>query len=62
MGTRPTEVSTDRAPAYPRVIEELAPAARHILERYASNPIEAGHGRLKSRLRPIATKKRMARR
>ena len=52
-GVRPTEVSTDRAPAYPRVLDELLPAACHIVEQYANNPIESDHGRLKSRLRPM---------
>jgi transposase, IS6 family len=51
-GPSPTEVTTDRAPAYPRVLDELLPAARHVTEQYANNPIEADHGRLKSRLRP----------
>jgi transposase-like protein len=32
-GSRPTEMSTDRAPAYPRVIEELFPAACHVTEQ-----------------------------
>ena len=52
-GPRPIEVSTDRAPAYPRVLDEMLPAARHVIEQYANNPIEADHGRLKSRLRPM---------
>jgi IS6 family transposase len=42
-----------RAPAYPRVMDELLPAAQHVVEQYANNPIEADHGRLKSRLRPM---------
>jgi transposase-like protein len=46
------EVTTDRAPVYLRVIDELVPAARHICERHASNRVEADHGRLKARLRP----------
>jgi transposase-like protein len=50
---RPTEVSTDRASVYPRVLDELLPAACHIVEQYANNPIESDHGRLKSRLRPM---------
>jgi transposase, IS6 family len=50
---RPAEVRTDRAQAYPRVLEELLPAACHVLEKYANNPIESDHGRLKSRLRPM---------
>ena len=49
----PTEVTTDRAPAYPRVLDELLPSACHITEQYTNNPIEADHGRLKSRLRPM---------
>ena len=40
-GPRPTEVSTDRAPAYPRVIDELIPAVCHVVEQYTNNPIEA---------------------
>jgi transposase, IS6 family len=49
-GPRPAEVTTDRAPAYPRVIEELIPAACHVTEQYANNAVEADHGRLKARL------------
>ena len=52
-GPAPVEVVTDRAPAYPRVIDQAAPTARHVTERYANNPIEADHGRLKARLRPM---------
>ena len=52
-GTIPAEVTTDRAPAYPRVLEELGPAACHVTEQYANNAIEADHGRLKSCLRPM---------
>jgi transposase, IS6 family len=52
-GSRPSEVSTDRAPAYPRVIDELLPAACHVMEQYANNAVEADHGRLKTRLRPM---------
>jgi len=29
-------VTTDRAPAYPRVPDELLPAACHVLEKYAN--------------------------
>jgi transposase, IS6 family len=52
-GPSPTEVTTDRAAAYLRVLDELVPAACHVTEQYANNPIEADHGRLKSRLRPM---------
>ena len=48
--TSPTEVSTDRAPAYPRIVEDVLPGARHV--RHANNRVEADHGRLKARLRP----------
>lgn len=29
------------------------PAACHVVEQYANDPIEADHGRLKARLRPM---------
>jgi IS6 family transposase len=32
-GPRPTEVTTDRAPAYQRVLDELLPAACHVMQR-----------------------------
>ena len=35
------------------VLDELVPAACHITEQYANNPIETDHGRLKTRLRPM---------
>jgi hypothetical protein len=35
------------------VLDELIPSAWHHVEQYANNPIEADHGRLKHRLRPI---------
>ena len=59
LGTAPVEVTTDRAPVYPRVLDEVVPAARHLLERYANNPIEADHARLKARLRPMRGLKRI---
>ncbi len=46
-------MSTDRAAAYPRVLDELLPSACHVTEQYANDAIEADHGRLKSRLRPM---------
>jgi IS6 family transposase len=51
--TRPVEVVTDRAATYPIVLDQLLPAAWHRTERYANNRIEADHGRLKARLRPM---------
>jgi transposase-like protein len=49
----PTEVVTDAAAIYPTVLDELIPQAWHHVERYANNPIEADHGRLKHRLRAM---------
>jgi transposase-like protein len=49
----PVEVVTDRAPVYPAVLEDLLPAAWHCTGQYANNRIEADHGRVKSRLRPM---------
>ena len=49
----PIEVTTDQAPVYPAVLEELVPAAWHRTDRYANNRIEADHGRLKARLRAM---------
>ena len=49
-GSRPREVSTDQAQAYPQVVDELLPAVCHVTEQYANNPIESDHARLKSRL------------
>ena len=48
-----SEVVTDAAPVYPRVLDELIPSAWHHVERYANNPIEADHSQLKHRLRPM---------
>jgi transposase-like protein len=53
LRVRPGEVVTDAAPVYPAVLDELVPAAWHHVERYANNAIEADHGRLKHRLRPM---------
>lgn len=36
FATAPVEVTTDRAPVYPRVIDEVVPAARHLREAYAN--------------------------
>jgi len=53
FGPTPVEGTTDHAPVYPRVIDEFAPKARHVLEQYANNVVEADHSRLKARLRPM---------
>jgi transposase, IS6 family len=58
VGTIPAEVTITRAQVYPRVLDELIPSALHIVQRYANNPIEADHGRLKARLRPMRGLKR----
>ncbi len=60
VGSPPVEVTTDRAPVYPRVLAELVPAARHVTELDANNRVEADHGRLKARLRPMRGLKRLA--
>ncbi len=49
----PAEVVTDRAPAYLGVLDELLPAAFHDVEQCANNVLEADHGLLKWRLRPM---------
>jgi transposase, IS6 family len=54
----PTEVVTDRAAVYPRVLDELLPGACHVTDRYANNRIEADHGRLEARLGPMRGLKR----
>jgi transposase-like protein len=54
----PVEVTTDRYRLYPRVLEEVLPAAFHDTEVHANNPLETDHGRLKARLRPMRGLKR----
>jgi len=49
----PVEVVTDRTATYPLVLEALAPGAWHRTDQYANNRVEADHGRLKVRLRPM---------
>jgi len=49
----PAEVTTDQAPVYPTLLEDLLPAARHRTDRYANNRVECDHGKLKARLRPM---------
>ncbi len=58
-GPMPVEVTTDRAPAYLRVLDELVPTALHVTEQYTNNTVEADHGRLKARLRPMRGLKRL---
>jgi transposase-like protein len=54
----PVEVTTDRYRVYPRVLDELLPAAFHNTYVHANNPLETDHGRLKARLRPMRGLKR----
>jgi DDE domain len=49
----PAEVSTDRTPTYPRVLDGMWPMAWHHVARYANNWVEADHAQLKRRLRPM---------
>ena len=56
--TSPVEVTTDRYRVYPRVLDELLPAAFHDTEVRANNPLETDHGQLKARLRPMRGLKR----
>jgi transposase-like protein len=53
----PTEVVTDRAPTYPVMLEHQLPAAWHRTERHANNRVEADHGRLQARVRPMRGRK-----
>src|SRR5438552_4105156 len=53
LGPAPVEITIDRAPVYPRVVDDLVSGARHIVQQYANNVVEADHGRLKSRLRAM---------
>lgn len=43
----------DKAAAYPHVLDEPAPGAWQCTEVYANNRMEAHHGQLKRRLRPV---------
>ncbi len=54
----PMEVTTDRYRVYPRLLDDLLPAAFHDTEVHANNPLETDHGRLKARLRPMRGLKR----
>jgi transposase, IS6 family len=54
----PVEVVTDRAWTLLTVVDELVPAAFHNTVQYANNRMEADHGRLKARLRPMRGLKR----
>ena len=55
---QPAEITTDRAHTLVRVVSELLPDALHDTTQYANNRVEADHGRLKARLRPMRGLKR----
>ncbi len=52
-GRRPVEAATDKVPVYPRILDELLPAAHHVDAARENNRIETDHGRWKTRLRPM---------
>ena len=54
----PEEVVTDRAAPLRAAVEDLVPGAFHNTAQYANNRVEADHGRLKARLRPMRGLKR----
>jgi transposase-like protein len=54
----PREVITDLAPALLRIVDELLPEADHDTAQFSNNRVEADHGRLKARLRPMRGLKR----
>lgn len=54
----PGEIVTDKSPTLGRVIADLVPDVVHYTDQYANNRIEADHGRLKARLRPMRGLKR----
>ncbi|ABW12674.1 Integrase catalytic region [Parafrankia sp. EAN1pec] len=58
-GRRPVEFTTDKAPVYPRILDEFLPEACHVDAARENNRIEADHGRLKARLRPMRGLKRL---
>ena len=58
-GRQPVEVTTDKAPVYPRILDELLPEACHVDATRENNRIETDRGRLKARLRPMRGLKRL---
>jgi len=55
---QPAKITTDRAHTLVRVVSELLPDALHDTTQHANNRVEADHGRLKARLRPMRGLKR----
>jgi len=56
--SEPAEVTTDRSPALARALLDVLPGVHHDTTQYANNRVEADHGRLKARLRPMSCLKR----
>jgi len=50
---RPVEVVTDKAQALLAAVDDVLPDALPISDRWCNNRVEADHGRLKARLRPM---------
>jgi transposase-like protein len=50
----PAEVTTDKAPVYPPVLEELLPAAWHRAEQYGNNRVEPIEGAVRTDARAQA--------
>jgi transposase-like protein len=55
---RPVEVVTDKAQALLAAVDDVLPDALPITDRWCNNRVEADHGRLKARLRPMRSLKR----
>ena len=55
---RPVEVVTDKAPPLLAAVDDVLPDALLVTDRWSNNRIEADHGRLKARLRPMRSLKR----
>ncbi len=54
----PAAITTDRSPALAPTIVEVLPGVHHDTTQNANNRVEADHGRLKPRLRPMRGLKR----
>jgi len=50
---RPVEVVTDKAQALLAAVDDVLPDALPNTDRFANDQVEADHGRLKARLRPM---------
>jgi IS6 family transposase len=54
----PAEITTDKAWALARALDETASGAWHVTDQYANDRIESDHAQLKARLRPMRGLKR----